>query len=629
MPKITITFENGLKKPFDKGTTAKEVAEKTSAKGALAADTDGSLVDLSTKIEKDAKIRFVEFSSHLGKQIFWHSASHILANAVVNLFPKAKITIGPSWEGGFYYDVDHKPFTPADLKKIEKEMQKIVDADSRFERKKATKRQAKNLFKDNQYKKELIDDIDGEIIIYRQGKFFDLCIGPHVPSTGCIKAFKLTKIAGAYWRGDTKNKQLQRIYGIAFPTKKEMDDYLKLQADAEKRDHRKIGKALDLFSFSEDGPGFPFFHPKGMEIKNVLINFWRAAHKEAGYQEIQTPIILGNELWKKSGHWDNYKENMYFLKIDERDYAIKPMNCPGAMLVYKQKIHSYRELPLRIGELGLVHRHELSGVLAGLFRVRAFTQDDAHIFMTPEQIRDEVANVIELVDYFYSKIFRFPYHVELSTRPAKSIGTDKQWKQAEQGLKAALEMKKVKYKINPGDGAFYGPKIDFYIKDCLGRTWQCATIQLDMALPERFDLTYEGKDGKKHRPVMVHRVIYGSIERFMAILLEHYAGRLPLWLSPEQVRILTVADRFRGYGEKIRKNYEEKGIKAKLDDRAESIGYKVREAQLNKANYILVVGEKEKKSNTVAVRTPEGKVVGAVKTDEFLKKLLEEIKNKK
>ena len=629
MPKITVTIGDGSKKQFEKGTSAQEVAEKTNAKNALVADIDGALFDLSTKIEKDANIKFIDFSSQLGKSVFWHSAAHVLANAVVRLFPKAKITIGPGWEGGFYYDIDYKPFNPEDLQKIEKEMQRIVDENSKFERISTTKAEAKKLFRANQYKKELIDEAEGNITVYRNSKFIDLCRGPHVPNTGCIKAFRLIKTAGAYWKGDQKNKQLQRIYGTAFPTKKELDDYLKLQAEAEKRDHRKSGKDLDLFSFHEEGPGFPFFHPKGMDIKNALIDFWREAHKKANYREIQTPMILSRELWKKSGHWDNYRENMYFLKIDDKEYAVKPMNCPGAMIVYKQKIHSYRELPLRIAELGLVHRHELSGVLAGLFRVRSFTQDDAHIFMMPEHIKEEVASIIELIDYFYSEIFRFPYHVELSTRPTKSIGTDNQWRQAETGLMSALEKKKIKYAINPGDGAFYGPKIDFHIKDCLGRTWQCATIQLDMAMPERFDLTYEGKDGKKHRPVMIHRVIYGSIERFIAILLEHYAGRLPLWLSPEQVRILTIADRFRDYGEKIMKRYEGAGIRATLDDRAESIGYKVREAQLNKVNYILVVGEKEKNDGTVAVRTPDGKVMGAVKTDEFLKKLIEEIKSKK
>jgi threonyl-tRNA synthetase len=627
MPKITITFADGKKRQFKKGVTAADVAAAAREKNVLAAGINDALADLSTKITKNSKIEFVKFDSHRGREVFWHSAAHVLANAVVNLFPKAKLTIGPNWEGGFYYDIDSKPFTPSDLKKLEGEMQKIVDKDEKFEKRVVTKKEALKLFKGNPYKKELIKEVDGKLSIYKQGRFFDLCKGPHVPSTGCIKAFKLTKIAGAYWRGNVKNKQLQRIYGTAFPSKKELEEHLRLIEEARRRDHRKLGKELDLFSIHEEAPGFPFFHNKGMIIRKELISFWREQHRKAGYQEIQTPIILSKALWQKSGHWENYRENMYTLKIDEQDYAIKPMNCPGGMLVYKERTHSYRELPLRIAELGLVHRHELSGVLAGLFRVRCFTQDDAHIFMTPEQITQEVIGVIELVDYFYSKVFKFPYHVELSTRPAKSIGTDEQWEQAENSLKKALEAKGMSYKLNPGDGAFYGPKIDFHIKDCLGRMWQCATIQLDMALPERFNLTYEGKDGRKHRPVMIHRVIYGSLERFIAILLEHYAGKLPLWLSPVQVKLLTVADRFRGHAERVYRKYCEAEVRAELDDRAESIGYKVREAQLQKVPYILVVGEKESKTNTVAVRA-SNKVVGAVNVDEFLKKLLKEISEK-
>ncbi len=628
MPKINVTLADGSKRQFEKGISAAEIAAAVAEKGALAADINDCLVDLSTKISKDSKAAFVRFDSEQGKEVFWHSAAHILAEAVTTVFPKARLTIGPNWEGGFYYDIDHSPFSPEDLKRIEKEMQKIVDRNEKFEKKVVTKKEALKIFKGNAYKQELIKELDGDISVYSQGKFFDLCRGPHVPSTGYIKAFRLTKTSGAYWRADSKNAQLQRIYGVAFPEKKQLDDYIKLIEEAEKRDHRKLGKELDLFSIHEEGPGFPFFHHKGMVIRNELISFWRQQHAKAGYQEISTPIMLNRKLWQQSGHWDNYRENMYTLKIDEQDFAIKPMNCPGGILVYKERIHSYRELPLRLAELGLVHRNEISGVLSGLFRVRAFTQDDAHIFMTPEQITSEVIGVIDLVDYFYSKVFKFQYAVELSTRPSKSIGTDQQWERAELGLKRALETMKVKYKLNPGDGAFYGPKIDFHIKDSLGRMWQCATIQLDMAFPDKFDLTYEGSDGKKHRPVMIHRTVYGSLERFIAILLEHYSGKLPVWLSPVHVKILPVSDKFNSYANELRKKYAGAGVRAEADERTESIGYKVREAQLQKIPYILVVGEKEEKDNTVSVRTRDNKVVGAINSDDFLKKVVREVEER-
>lgn len=624
---VRLTFTDGSKKEFEKGISLSEVIEKLKLKNAneiLIAKLNESLVNLSTKIEKDAKIGFLTFDSKEGKEVYWHSAAHVMANAIVNLFPEALLTIGPVVETGFYYDIDHAPFKPEDLRKIEKEMKQIVNKNLKFRKEEITKKEALELFKKNPYKAELINELKGSITIYFQNGFVDLCRGPHVPRTGYVKAFKLTKLAGAYWRGDARNKQLQRIYGVAFPDEKQLNSYINMLEEAEKRDHRKIGKELDLFSIHEEGPGFIFWNPKGMVIRNLLIDFWREMHRKHGYQEISTPVILNCKLWQQSGHLENYEELMYFTKIEEQEYAIKPMNCPGGILVYKERLHSYRELPLRIAELGIVHRHELSGVLAGLFRVRCFTQDDAHIYMTPEQVKDEIIGVIGLTDEIYTK-FGFTYHVELSTKPTKSIGTEKQWSLTESALKEALESKKIKYKINQGEGAFYGPKIDFHLKDCIGRAWQCGTIQLDMALPERFNLTYEGKDGKKHRPVMIHRVVYGSLERFIGILIEHYAGKFPLWLSPVQVRILTVAGRFEPYARSIYEKYFNSGIRAELDARAESISYKVREAQLNKINYILVVGEKESNKNTVTVRTRDNKIIGEFDADKFLLRLLEEI----
>jgi threonyl-tRNA synthetase len=550
-----------------------------------------------------------------------------MAHAITELYPDAKLTIGPVVDEGYYYDIDHEPFKPEDLVKIEKRMKELAKKDIKISREDMTKKEAHKLFKDNVYKLELIEDLeDDNISIYRQDDFIDLCRGPHVPSTSYIRAFKLTKIAGAYWRADAKNKQLQRIYGISFPKQGMLEAHLKLLEEVEKRDHRKLSKELEIYSMHEEGPGFPFFLPNGMTLKNILIDFWRKEHKKAGYVEIQTPIILNKALWEKSGHWENYKENMYFTKIDNEDYAIKPMNCPGGMMVYKEKIHSYRELPMRVGELGIVHRHEMSGVLSGLFRVRVFTQDDAHIFMTPDQIKDEIVGVIDLVGKFYS-LFGFKYNVELSTRPDKSIGTDEQWELATNGLKEALESKKVDFKINEGDGAFYGPKIDFHLTDCIGRTWQCGTIQLDMSLPDRFDLTYEGEDGKKHRPIMIHRVIYGSIERFMGILIEQYAGKFPLWLAPLQIQLLTVADRFNKYAEDLLAEFESVGLRVELDTRSESVSYKIRDAQVKKIPLVITIGEREVKDKTVSVRTPDGKV-STLKPDEFLKQILKNIEDK-
>lgn len=628
---VTVTLPDGSKKEYDKGTTVLQVAEsigKRLASDAVAAKVDNELKGLDCQIEKDCGLQILTFSDDDGKKVFWHSAAHIMAHAITNIFPSAKLTIGPQWESGFYYDIASEPFKPEDIAKIEAEMKKIVAETLKIERKVLTKEEAKKLFKDNKYKLEILDDLTGEISAYQQGDFIDLCSGPHVLTTGAVKAFKLTKVSGAYWRGDAKNDQLQRIYGIAFPSTKQLKEYLTAIEEAEKRDHRVIGKQLDLFSFQDDAPGFPFFHPKGVIIINELMNFWREEHRKAGYKEIKTPLIMSRTLWERSGHWDHYKENMYFAKIDDKDFAVKPMNCPGAMLVYKNRTHSYRELPLRLAEIGIVHRHELSGVLAGLFRVRSFSQDDAHIFLMPEQIEGEILNIMSLIDKIY-KTFGFDYHIELSTMPAKAMGSVEQWEHAESMLKSALDKNGAKYKINAGDGAFYGPKIDFHIKDCIGRSWQCATIQLDFQMPEKFELNYEGSDGSKHRPVILHRVIYGAIERFFGILIEHYGGKLPIWLNPVQVRILTVADRFNEYARRIAEKYSAAGIRVEIDDKSESISYKVREAELDRVNYILVVGEKEINEGTVTVRTRENKILGALKSDLFLEQLLKEIKEKK
>jgi threonyl-tRNA synthetase len=628
--KVKITFPDNSKKSYKKGITGLEIAKSIGerlARDALAIKINDELKDLSYKINKDAKIKIITFKDKEGVEVFRHSTAHLLAHAVIELFPDAKLTIGPIVEEGFYYDFDFRPFTPKDLKKIEEKMHSIMKQDLEIERIELTKKEAKKLFKDNKYKLELIEEFGSPLSAYRQGDFIDLCKGPHVPSTRKLKAFKLIKIAGAYWKGDSKNKQLQRIYGISFPERSQLKKYLHLLEEAEKRDHRKLGKQLDLFSMHEEAPGFPFFHPKGMLIKNLLIEFWREKHKKEAYVEIQTPIILNKSLWEKSGHWKNFRENMYFTRVDEQDYAIKPMNCPGGILVYKEKVHSYKEFPLRVAELGIVHRHEISGVLSGLFRVRAFTQDDAHIYITQEQIKDEIINIINLTANIY-KVFGFDYHVELSTRPAKSIGTDEQWKRATNGLKDALDAKKISYKINKGEGAFYGPKIDFHLKDCLGRTWQCGTIQLDMAQPINFGLSYEGKDGRKHTPVMIHRTIYGSLERFIGILIEHFAGKFPLWLAPTQILILTVADRFIKYTEKLKDEFEKNNFRVELDTRAESVNYKVREAQLKKIPLIITIGENEIKNKTIAVRTLDGRVYFDLELNKFLEKIIKNIEKK-
>tara|TARA_Y100000310_G_C20682951_1_gene817129 strand:+ start:197 stop:1900 length:1704 start_codon:yes stop_codon:yes gene_type:complete len=558
-----------------------------------------------------------------------HSAAHVLAQAVKELFPKIKLGIGPSIENGFYYDFDKKQgFSPEDLDKIEKKANEIIKKDLKLEKKEVSKQKAKNMLKDEPYKLELLEDLKGKITFYQQGDFIDLCAGPHLKSTKEIKAFKILKTAGAYWKGDSKNKMLQRIYGTAFYDKKELRKYLNMLEEAKKRDHKKLGEQLDLFSFHEEGPGFPFFHPKGVRLYNELVNFWKNIHKKNGYEEIKTPIILNKNLWLQSGHWDNYKENMYFTKIDNKENAIKPMNCPGGILVYKSSLHSYKEFPLRMGELGLVHRHELSGVLSGLFRVRSFTQDDAHIYCTEKQLEEEIINVIKLSQEIY-ETFGLTYELELSTRPEKSIGSKKMWDNAESSLEKALKKLKLKYQLNQGDGAFYGPKIDFHIKDSLGRSWQCGTIQVDFSMPEKFNLEYTDNDGKRHRPVMIHRAILGSLERFLGILIEHYAGKFPLWLSPVQVKILTVTDRSNKFAKELEEKFKENDIRTEIDNRNESISKKVRDAQNQKINYMITIGDKEIKSKKLAIRTRDGKVSFNVSIDKFIKDLQKEIKDKK
>ena len=557
-----------------------------------------------------------------------HSTAHLLAQAVLELFPKTKLGIGPSIENGFYYDFDIKEdFSEKDLERIEQRMKEISKKNLKIVRESKTKSEAEKILKNQPYKLELLKELKTEPTFYTQGDFADLCAGPHVGSTKEIKYFKLLKIAGAYWKGDSKNKMLQRIYGTVFEDRKELKNHLHMLEEAKKRDHKKLGEQLDLFTFHKEGPGFPFFHPKGTVIYNELVDFWKKIHRKHGYQEIKTPIILNNELWLKSGHWENYKENMYFTKIDKKDYAVKPMNCPGGILVYKSKLHSYKEFPLKLAELGLVHRHELSGVLNGLFRVRNFTQDDAHIYCTKEQLEDEIKKVINLTGDIYGT-FGLKYELELSTRPEKSIGSAAMWSDAENSLKNALESLKLDYQLNPGDGAFYGPKIDFHIKDSLGRSWQCGTIQVDFSMPEKFDLEYDGSDNRKHRPVMVHRAILGSLERFLGILIEHYAGKFPLWLNPSQVKILTVADKFNDYAQEVEKSMKSEGLRVSVDFRAESISKKVRDAQALKIPLIIIIGEKEVEAKTVSVRTLDNKVKFGVKLEDFFSKVQENIDKK-
>ncbi|SHJ74843.1 threonine--tRNA ligase [Propionispora hippei] len=635
MGHIHIELNNGSIREVEANQTLGEVAQSISrslAKTALAAKVDGKVVDLACRLTKNAKVEFLTFEDQEGKNALRHSASHIMAQAVKRLYSDVQIAIGPAIANGFYYDFDAPvTFTPEDLARIQAEMERIVKEDLPIERMEMERAEAVRFFeeKGESYKVELIRDLpeDAVISLYRQGEFVDLCAGPHVASTGKVKAIKLQTLAGAYWRGDEKRKMLQRIYGTAFEKKAELDAYLTMLEEAAKRDHRKLGRELDLFSIQDEGPGFPFFHPKGMIIRNELETFWRKLHVKYGYQEIKTPIILSQKLWQQSGHWDHYRDNMYFTQIDDEGYAVKPMNCPGGILVYRTQHHSYRDLPLRTAELGLVHRHELSGALHGLMRVRSFTQDDAHIFMLPSQIKTEIKGVIDLFNQVYST-FGLSYHAELSTKPEKAMGNDEIWEVATKALQEALEECGMDYKINPGDGAFYGPKIDFHLKDSIGRTWQCGTIQLDMLLPEKFDLNYIGEDGQKHRPVMIHRVAYGSMERFIGILIEHYAGAFPAWLAPVQVKLLPITDRHVAYAQAVAQQMRGQDIRVEIDDRNEKIGYKIREAQVQKVPYTLVVGDKEQETNSVAVRKRGQGDLGSQPVAEFMAQLLKEISEK-
>ncbi len=632
---LQVELKDGSKVEVQKGASVLEIAKSLSeglARNATCALVDGEVVDLRFTVEKDCKLEILTFDNSLeGKKAYWHTSSHIMAQAIKRLYPNVKLTIGPSINNGFYYDFDtYSTFSEEDFEKIEAEMKKIIKEDLEIKRFTLPRKEAIAFMKekDEPYKVELIEELpEGEeISFYEQGDFVDLCAGPHLMSTGKVKIVKLLSSSGAYWRGNEKNKMLQRIYAISFPKQSQLDEYLAMLEEAKKRDHKKLGKELDLFMIAPEGPGFPFFLPKGMILRNVLEDFWRKVHRENGYEEIKTPMILNEELWHRSGHWDHYKDNMYTTKIDENDYALKPMNCPGGMLVYKRKMHSYRDLPIRSGELGLVHRHEKSGELNGLFRVRCFTQDDAHIFCLPEQIESEIVRLMKLINYVYG-IFGFDYHVELSTRPEDSMGSDEQWELATNALRHALESQNMPYEVNEGDGAFYGPKIDFHLKDCIGRTWQCGTIQLDFQMPERFDLTYIGQDGEKHRPVMLHRVIFGSIERFIGIITEHYAGAFPTWLAPVQVAILPIADSHVEYAKQVQEQLEKLGIRTELDDRQEKIGYKIREAQLQKVPYMLVLGEKEIEAKTVGVRSREDGDIGAMSLQEFVEKVQKEVES--
>ncbi len=632
---MIITLKDGSTKEYDQAMSVLDIAKDISeglARLACAGEVDGELVDLRTVVDKDCNLNILTFESEGGAWAFHHTTSHIMAQAIKRLYPGVKLAIGPSVADGFYYDVDSEtPLTAEDLVKIEAEMKKIVKEALPITRFTKSREEAIAYFKEKEepYKVELIEDLpeDAEISFYQQGEFVDLCAGPHLMSTKPVKAFKLTSLAGAYWRGSEKNKMLTRIYGTSFTKKADLEEYLNRMEEAKKRDHRKLGKELGLFMMREEGPGFPFFLPKGMVLKNTLLDYWREIHRKNGYVEISTPIMLSRHLWETSGHWDHYKENMYTTVIDDTDFAIKPMNCPGGILVYQSEPRSYRDLPLRMGELGLVHRHEKSGQLHGLMRVRCFTQDDAHIFMMPEQIRDEIKGVARLIDEVY-QLFGFKYHVELSTRPEDSMGSDEDWEMATEALRGALDDLGLPYVVNEGDGAFYGPKIDFHLEDSIGRTWQCGTIQLDFQLPLRFNCEYIGADGEKHRPIMIHRVVFGSIERFIGILIEHFAGAFPTWLSPVQVKVLPISDKYMEYGEKVKAALEAANIRAEIDTRAEKIGYKIREARLQKIPYMLVVGAKEEEENTVSVRSRFAGDEGAKSLDDFIAAITEEIKNR-
>lgn len=632
---MIIKYPDGSQKEYQSGVKVSEITGDISEgllRQSLGAVVNGEILGLDDKVYEDADFKVVKFEDKEGKQIFWHTASHIMAYAIQELYPDTKFAIGPSTETGFYYDLDleHR-FVEEDFKAIEDKMKEIAKKDLPVEKIEISREEALKYFKEKgqDYKVELINDLpaDEKITMYKIGDFLDLCKGPHLLSTKKIKAIKLLSIAGAYWRGDSDNKMLQRLYGIAFEKQSQLEESITRREEAEKRDHRKLGKELDLFSMHEEGPGFPFFHPNGMILRNNLLNWWRGVLEENGYGEILTPIILNEALWHRSGHWDHYKDNMYFTKIDDGDYAVKPMNCPGSILVYNSNNHSYRDLPIRLAEYGIVHRHELSGALHGLFRVRTFTQDDAHVYCLFSQVKDEVFKMIDLADYLYST-FGFKYSIELSTRPDDYMGELDAWNLAEKSLKEALEEKNLPYTINEGDGAFYGPKIDFHLEDAIGRTWQCGTIQLDFQLPENFDLTYVDENGERQRPVMLHRALLGSVERFMGILIEHFAGKFPLWLSPVQVEVIPVSDKFKDFAQNLADKLHAAGLRVHLDGRAEKVGYKIREAQVKKINYMLVIGEKEETSGKLSVRKRNGEEVQDVDVDEFIASLKEEIKNK-
>ena len=628
---IRVTLKDNVVKEFEAGVCPADIAKSLGMglyKVACAARVDGEACDLRTPLEKDCSLEILTFEDKDGKHAFWHTAAHVMAQAIQHLWPQAKFGIGPALDDGWYYDIGGvEPFTPEQFADIEAEMKKIVKADLPVEKRFITLEEGRELFAGQDYKLELLEEYaekGWQLSIYTQGDFTDLCAGPHLMSTGALKAVKILSTASAYWRGDASRDSLCRVYGTAFPKASELEAHLAMLEEAKKRDHRKLGKELGLFALMEEGPGFPFFLPKGMLLKNTLIDYWREVHHKAGYQEVSTPMILNRSLWERSGHWDHYKQNMYTTVIDDTDFAIKPMNCPGGMLVYKTQPHSYRDLPLRVGELGLVHRHELSGALHGLMRVRCFTQDDAHIFMMPSQIKDEIIGVVRLIDQVYS-LFGFEYHIELSTMPEDHMGALEDWEMATDALKAAMDELGRPYEINEGDGAFYGPKLDFHLVDAIGRTWQCGTIQLDFQLPERFELEYIGEDGQKHRPVMVHRVVFGSIERFIGILIEHFAGAFPVWLAPEQVRMIPISEAHREYARKVAAELDEAGIRVTVDDRNEKMGYKIRQAQLEKVPYMLVVGAKEMEDGTVSVRARKEEKGGTKTVAEFKAQILEEI----
>ena len=629
---INITFPDGNIKSFENTPTGLDVAKSISdgfARNCVAMEVNTELVDLNTTITHDSKVRLITTKDPEAQEVLRHSAAHVMAQAILHLYKDAKLTIGPAVEDGFYYDIDMEPVSEDDFEKIEAEMKKAIKAKIPFKRRVVSKSEAMEFYKDEPYKLEMISELEeGTISFYKHGDFTDLCRGPHLPHTGFIKAAKLMKVSGAYWRADQTKAQLQRIYGTAFFSKKELNEYVYFIEEAKKRNHRKIGIALDLFSFHDEAPGMPFFHPKGISIWNCLLDYWREEHRIAGYVETKTPLMLNRSLWEKSGHWENYRENMYTSLVDEEEYAIKPMNCPGGMLIYGIKPHSYKDLPIRAAEIGLVHRHELSGVLSGLFRVRAFHQDDAHIFMRPDQIEKEILGVIRLVKRIYYT-FGLGFHLELSTRPEKSIGTDQQWELTTEGLKAALDTYGQDYKVNVGDGAFYGPKIDAHIKDALGRTWQCGTIQLDMSLPERFNLSYIDKNNEKQRPITIHRTIYGSIERFFGILIEHFAGKFPLWMAPVQTILLPINDDLVSHANDVKIILEKAGLRTVVDGRTESLNKKVRDAQLDNIPLIITIGDKEKKSETLSVRTLDGNVRFGVSHEEFLEKVLSHIRERK